>query len=75
MKKLLITYHMKNRTETAEDCIALSMSTNIAEDILAKGADSEYVKTGSHGYLYNLLQKLAFIQGYKFTEFCTAEEI
>ena len=75
MKKLLITYHMKNRTEGAESCIELSMLPNIAEDILAKGANSDYVNPGSHGHVYHLLQKLALIQGYKFDEFCTAEEI
>lgn len=73
MKKLLITYQMENENGTAENCIELSMLDKIADDILAKQTESDYVNPTPHGYLYNLLQRLSIIQGYKLSGFCTAE--
>ncbi len=75
MKKLLITYRMNNKTENTENCFELSMLDNIADDLLDKGTESEFVNPTPNGYLYSLLQKISRLQGYPSFEFCTAEEI
>lgn len=75
MKKLLITYRMTNEIETTENCIELPMQDDIAKAILAKGSDSDYVKPTLYGDVYRLLQSLAYIQVYEFTEFCSAETV
>lgn len=75
MKRICITYHMENETGTAENCVTVSMVDEIAEDILANGADSDYAKPYLYGYVYRLLENLAELQGYEFTEFRSAEEI
>jgi hypothetical protein len=75
MKRLRLTYHMENDTGNAENCITVSMVDEIAEDILANGADSDYAKPYLYGYVYRLLENLAELQGYEFTEFCSAVEV
>lgn len=71
MKKVLITYHMTNGEEDAETCIALPMADEVAEDVLTWGDDSRHIRRG--GVIWQALNTLAEMQGYKYTLFCTAE--
>jgi len=86
MKRICITYHMSKMiskpsdwprvTETAETCITIPMIDEIADDILAKQADSPYVKGfGNRDLtdLLDLLNELARVQGYTDAAFVMAE--
>lgn len=83
MLHLNITYHMhrnwgaasKPHMETAETCVTLAMEDHIAEDILKKGSDSVYLSTSSLGKVYLALSYISEIQGYSYSEFCTAEVV
>ncbi len=75
MKRICITYHMSKPGENAETCITLSMTDDIADDILWMGEDSIYFGTGHNGAVRRLLENLAAIQGYNFTEAVTFEEV
>lgn len=70
MKKILVTYHMKNEKnefETAETCIELPISDKL--EALADGK-----KCGA-GYraLERTLTQIARLQGYHFDGICTIE--
>lgn len=73
MKRISITYHMSSRHEIAETCATIAMTDARAKELLDKQEDSAQLKPGSH--LSILLHKLAWLQGYRFTEFCTAQEV
>ncbi len=73
MKRLMITYRMTNEYEDAETCIALPMADEVAEDVLTWGDDSRYIRRG--GVIWQALNALAEMQGYKYTLFCTAEPV
>lgn len=75
MKKVNITYHMRNRTEIAESCITLAMKDSIAEDILENQENSQYLSPILDGEVYQLLCKLATIQGYEYKDACCPELI
>lgn len=66
MRHICITYHMSNRSETAESCITLPMDSTVAQRVLKDGADSvPNVK--------RILSNIAAIQGYNYIGACTAE--
>lgn len=82
---LNITYHMEAnlgtfdepRMETAETCVTIPMEAKIAEDILINGEDSPYLSQSvcSMGIIRSILYYLAEVQGYRYTEFCSAEVV
>ena len=73
MKRLMITYRMTNEYEDAETCIALPVTDAIAEDVLTWGDDSRHIRRG--GVIWQALNTLAEMQGYKHTLYCTAEPV
>jgi len=72
MKRLCITYHMRNLTESAETCITLSMLDEVADDVLAWGDDSRHVRQG--GWIWQVLNAAAQMQGYALDCFVCAKE-
>lgn len=76
MKNIIITYHMSRESEVAETCIKLPMQEHIADDILERQGDSQYVKQGSMSItaVKLILNNLAELQGYYDAAFCMAEE-
>ncbi len=70
MAKFCITYHMENKDCTAESCVVVPLSEDYAKILRAQGAD---------GYLahpiYSFLHYLCELQGYRFSEICTIEEV
>lgn len=74
MKKLLITYHMRNAYESAETCVTLPMADDVADDVLKHGNSSECLDMMRCGELYRALKSLSALQGYEYEDFCCAEE-
>lgn len=80
---LNICYHMsKNHgtpldpvMETAETCVVLPMTEDIAEDILVNGDESKYVEKRmcGGGVICEALRCISEAQGYVYEGFCTAE--
>ena len=70
MAKFCITYHMENKDCTAESSVVVPLSEDYAKILRAQGAD---------GYLahpiYSFLHYLCELQGYRFSEICTIEEV
>lgn len=75
MKRINITYHMEKPGEVAESCITLPMMDDIADDILWMGENSTYLGSGHNGEVRRLLESLAAIQGYKYTDACCPREV
>lgn len=80
MKKLLVTYHMRNAEEDAETCITLPMADHIAASVLKLGEDSVYMASeivpgGPCGSVRRALEEISEMQGYVFDCFCCAEEL
>ena len=49
------------------------MADEAAEDVLTWGDDSRHIRRG--GVIWQALNALAEMQGYKYTLFCTAEPV
>lgn len=73
MKRVCITYHMVNENEVAETCVTLTMSDDVAADLLERGENSEHLNPMLQGDIWRILRSLAAIQGYEFEEFCRAD--
>lgn len=73
MKRVIVTYHMKNEREVAETCIALPMKDEVAADLLEKGDRSEHVNPMLLGEVYRTLRSLSALQGYEYDGLCCAE--
>ena len=72
MKRVIITYHMRNGEEEAETCITLPMKDSLADELLEK--QREYVFLRSSQPLHTILNQLAWLQGYYYAGFYRAEE-
>ena len=70
LTRFCITYHMDNQECTAESCVTIPVSDDYATILRHQGADG-YL---SH-MIYSLLHYLCDLQGYRFTEICTIEEV
>ncbi len=86
MKRLCITYHMgidhskpsddyPHNIETAENCITIPMVEEVADDILEKQRDSQYVNRLGDTNLTDILKGIAKFQGYVDAIFVMAEEV
>lgn len=83
MKRICITYHMyinhskpsdnlPHNIETVETCITLPMKDEIAEDLLANGVESRYLRM--MGDVRIVLEHISELQGYFFKGVYTIEE-
>ena len=73
MKRICITYHMKNDTEVAETCVTLPMKDVIANDLLEKGDNSTHVRPCYP--IHKILKGLSTLQGYDYIEAVHFKEI
>lgn len=84
MKSIWITYHLfadhskpaddfPHKTETAENCIRVAFPEELANDVLEKQGESEYVKKSARETLNDWLNMLARLQGYQKGYFVSAE--
>lgn len=64
MKKIIVTYHMRNDEETAETAIALPICDKYAEK------EMESVRNAA---LKQIIGTLCILQGYSFDGICTVE--
>ncbi len=83
MRRICITYQMHIKhfkphstipytTETAESCITLPMRDLVANDLLAKGIESRYLREG--GDVRTTLEHISWLQGYNFSGVCKIDE-
>lgn len=84
MKNIWITYCLfadrsqpaddfPHKTELVESCIKVAFPEELANDVLEKQSESEYVKKSAKEGLYDWLNMLARLQGYQEGHFVSAE--
>ena len=72
MKKVIVTYRMRNTDEEAETCITLPMKDHLADELIEK--QEGFVFLGSYKPIHIILEQLSWLQGYEYAGFMLAEE-
>lgn len=74
MKRLCITYHMRNAKEDAETCFTLPATERFAEALI-RGTPEHSDEAGAIMRTHRIAEYMAYMQGYKFTEIVDVREV